>query len=161
MADKMQNYILLKNGKVIYTKYRTYDYKPVWRVDRPNTDYAFITFDKNSCFQASQVLDARDNFLDFLRNGDSVQFSHIGGWYEVYIPFYGCIFIVSGRNEYKTTNENGEEIVYINPEYTKVHDEMLSKIVYVKKKFKIQGCEGKDRIISYFKNVNGVWEQQV
>lgn len=161
MADKLKNYILLRNGKVIYTKYKTYDYKAVWHVRGPNTDYAFTTFDKNSCFQGTQVLDASDDFLDFLRNGDLVQFSHIGGWYEVYIPFDGCIFIVSNRTEYKTTNENGEEVVYINPEYTRVHDEMKEKIRYIKKKFKIQGWEGKDKLMTYYKNVNGVWEFQI
>lgn len=161
MSDKLYKYVLLRNGKLICTKYKTYEYKAVFREDRPYTDYAFITFDKKSSFQATQVLDTSDNFFDFLRNGDSVQFSHIGGWYEIYSPYRGCLFIVSGHKEYKTTNESGEEIIYLNPVYTKVHDEMLCKINGVKKAFKIQGCEGKQRIITYYKSVNDIWEQTI
>lgn len=161
MTEKLYKYILCRNGKLICTKYKTYELKAVFREDRPYTDYAFITFDKKSCFQGTQVLDTSDNFLDFVRNGDSVQFSHIGGWYEIYSPFRGCIFIVSGHKEYKTVNEMGEEVVYLNPIYTKVHPDMLDKVKSVKKSFKIQGDIGKTRVITYFKNVNDIWEQMV
>lgn len=161
MSDRLYNYVLLRNGKLICTKHHTYEIKAVFREDRPDTDYAFITFDKKLSFQGTQVLDTSDNFLDFLRNGDSIQFRHIGGWFEIYSPYRGCLFIVSGHKEYKTKNKDGEEVVYLNPIYTKVHDEMLYLITSVKKNFKIQGCEGKQRTITYYKNVNDIWEQTI
>lgn len=158
MSVKLPTYVLCRNGKLVNTKYRTYEWKPAYREDRPYTDYAFLTFDKANCFQTTQVLDADNDFLNFIRNGDFVQFSHIGGWFEVYVPFRGCLFIISGRREYKTTNEQGEEVVYLNPEYTIVHDEMKAKISSVKKAFKIQQGVGKDTVITFFKNVEGYWE---
>lgn len=158
MSYKLPLYVLCRNGKLVNTKYRTYEYVAAFNADRPYTDYLFKTFDKQHCFQTTNVLDADNDFLNFIRNGDFVQFSHIGGWFEVYSPFRGCLFIISGRKEYKTINEQGEEVVYLNPIYTIVHDEMKEKINSVKKAFKIQQGVGKDTVITFFKNVEGYWE---
>lgn len=158
MSYKLPLYVLCRNGKLVNTKYRTYELKAAFNEDRPYTDYMFKTFDKQHSFQTTNVLDADNDFLNFIRNGDFVQFSHIGGWFEVYSPFRGCLFIISGRKECKVLNDKGEEVIYLNPIYTIVHDEMKAKINSVKKAFKIQQGIGKDTVITYFKNLEGYWE---